>query len=185
MSKCSVAGCIKPTRTRKYYCEAHYYRIRRTGVTGQKKIKNYEKHGKHALVEYNIWSSMLGRCLNENNPRYSFYGGRGIKVCKRWQSFTNFLADIGERPTGMSLDRINNDKGYSPSNCRWATRVQQMNNRRSCHNLTFNGMTMTIAQWARHTGIKRATIKSRILYLKWDVQKALTTIDGRISSHES
>jgi len=80
---------------------------------------------------YDIWSDMIGRCTRPTHARYADYGGRGITVCERWRDFVNFYADMGDRPPGRSLDRENNDKGYSPDNCQWATAVEQRANRRA------------------------------------------------------
>lgn len=88
------------------------------------------KHGMSTTRIYRIWSDMVRRCTWPNHQRYADYGGRGITVCKRWLEFENFYADMGDRPEGRSLDRINNDAGYSPENCRWATGSQQAKNRR-------------------------------------------------------
>src|SRR5207237_8152031 len=97
--------------------------------------------------------------------------GRGITVCKRWHNFLNFLADMGEKPAGLSIERINNDKGYNPSNCKWATSVEQNRNHRGNHNLTIAGVTSPIVVWAERSGVDRRTILSRIRK-GWPVRRA-------------
>lgn len=110
---------------------------------------------------YKIWANIKQRCTNPNQPRYADYGGRGITLCERWHTFDNFYADVGDRPTGLTLDRIDNDKGYEPNNVRWASRKEQANNRSSNVVLTHNGLTMNLKQWAAHLGWKYGLIASR------------------------
>lgn len=87
-------------------------------------------HGLTGSPTYNSWRSMHSRCLNNNNPDYAEYGGRGVGICEKWKEFESFLADMGTRPQGMSLDRKDNDGNYEPSNCKWSTAKEQANNRR-------------------------------------------------------
>lgn len=87
-------------------------------------------HGLSHINTYRIWQGMIYRCENLDLKNYKYYGGRGIKVCTRWHAFENFLEDMGERPKGLSIDRINNDGNYEPGNCRWATSSEQNSNRR-------------------------------------------------------
>lgn len=107
------------------------------------------KHGlSHKIPEYAVWKSIRGRCNNPNDPSYFNYGGRGIKICLRWDNFAHFMTDMGRRPSdGHSLDRIDNNKGYSPDNCKWATRTEQNNNKRSNRSITYQGRTQNLQQW--------------------------------------
>ncbi len=124
--------------------------------------KDFRPKFNHPL--YMIWRSMLSRCLCKTHPSWKDYGGRGISVCERWQkNFHDFVADIGERPKGYTLERVDNDKGYSPDNCKWATRAEQAANKRNTTILTFNGETMTLTAWARKIGLKADTLKMRLL----------------------
>ena len=134
-----------------------------------------KKHGMSFSREYSTWRAMLDRCENKTYREYPDYGGRGIKICERWHDFNNFYADMGERPEGTTLDRIDNNGNYEPSNCRWATAKTQSNNRRSNTLITYNGRTQTLQQWADETGIYSGTISMRINHYGWSIEKALTT----------
>src|SRR6266404_9444036 len=117
---------------------------------GRPKIHGHS-HGDNGAgtPTYCAWRSMKTRCLNPNTRYYVNYGGRGIKVCERWlSSFANFLADMGEKPAGMSLDRIDVNGEYEHANCRWATMEEQRNNARNTPKVTFEGLTLGLAQWA-------------------------------------
>lgn len=137
--------------------------------------KNIVKNGKKFNKPmYNLWRDMVDRCTNKNNKRYSSYGGRGITVCDKWLTFYGFYRDMGDKPSGKSLDRIDNNKGYSRENCRWATPTEQNNNKRNSHYLTFNGKTQTITQWARELNINKGTLQTRIVKQKWPIERALS-----------
>lgn len=124
--------------------------------------------------EYAIWNSMKQRCRNPKNKQYPEYGGRGISVCDSWLRFENFFRDMGERPfKGASLERKDNNKGYSPDNCKWADRNTQNNNKRNNRPITINGVTKNLCQWADHYGIGHTTIFHRIK-AGWDVERAIT-----------
>ena len=131
-------------------------------------------HGKSKTRTYITWAEMRNRCENPGNVSYKYYGAKGIGVCKRWDKFENFYNDMGEKPVGKWIDRIDNRKGYSSDNCRWATPTEQQNNRTSNRHLTFDGKTKTMAEWGRELGMTRQTISSRLNRSKWPVEKALT-----------
>lgn len=111
---------------------------------------------------YFCWQDMRKRCSSPSMKSYKYYGGRGIHVCKRWESFKNFLADMGEKPAGTSLDRIDNDGNYEPSNCRWSTASMQQRNKRNNRFLTLNGERLCVTDWARRIGLSEAGITKRL-----------------------
>lgn len=112
---------------------------------------------------HQAWRAMIARCHNPSNGSYHNYGGRGISVCERWRGdFLAFLSDMGEPGAGLSIDRIDNENGYSPENCRWATRKEQGNNRRTCRYIEYNGEKMTVMQASNLSGISHANILQRI-----------------------
>lgn len=131
-------------------------------------------HGLYYTTSHSVWRNMKTRCNNPKSDRYKWYGRRGIKVCKRWELFENFYADMGEKPKGLTLERIDNNKGYSKKNCKWATHKEQANNRRTSRILTLNGVSLTIAQWSEKLNILPATICNRINKSGWSVQRTLT-----------
>lgn len=124
---CEASDCDK-VHLAKGYCTKHYQQLMAHGRLSPETQKEF--HGMASTPIYAIYMSMLRRCYNTNHKQYSDYGGRGITVCERWHKFSNFYKDMGERPKNRSLDRINNDGGYSPDNCRWATHKEQRNNTR-------------------------------------------------------
>lgn len=131
--------------------------------------------GKNRPPEFTVWLLMRDRCFNPNNKKYADYGGRGITMDPRWaDDFAAFYADMGPRPAGYEIDRINNDSNYEPGNCRWTTRVVNLNNCRSNAYVEWRGEVQTVAQWARRFGISDRTLWMRIFKLKWDVERAMT-----------
>jgi len=132
------------------------------------------RHGASHTPEHQAWGSMLQRCQNPAHKEFHHYGGRGIAVDERWQVFENFYEDMGARPEGTSLDRIDNERGYSPDNCRWATPYEQQQNRRNNVRYTVNGRTKVLAEWLRETGLPSSTVQNR-LRRGWSIHRALTT----------
>lgn len=130
-----------------------------------------------------VWCDMRARCESPKHKAYANYGGRGISVCERWQSFAAFLEDMGERPEGASLDRADNDLGYSPDNCRWATRQEQNSNRRNCLFVSDGEERVTLKEYCRRRSLRYRAIVKRIQDRKWPLQDALTIPvgSGRLS----
>lgn len=122
---------------------------------------------------YWVWAAMLGRCRNQNDPAFKNYGGRGITVCDEWQRFENFEKDMGPRPAGGLLDRIDNDGPYSPNNCRWSSRKEQNSNRRNCIYVTHGGEQVTLREYCRRQNLRYRPIVKRIQDRGWPIDLAL------------
>jgi hypothetical protein len=165
------------------YCDkefcVHLYRIKKglgefCSASCSTKF-NKPTHGKSRSRTYRSWAMMLQRCTNPKYTAFPKYGGAGITVSKEWsESFETFLSDLGERPIGKSLDRINGSLGYFKENCRWATRREQNQNLKSNRLLTFRGETKCISEWARTVGLPFMTVKNRIDRSGWTVEEALS-----------
>ena len=148
----------------------------RSGASRQCRSCGAKTHGGSKTPEYQIWRGIIQRCTNTKSPGYARYGARGISVCCRWRdNFPAFMLDIGTRPSAKhSIDRIDNDGNYEPSNCRWATKKQQERNKRSNHLIIHNGKTQTIAQWAEEVNVPRLVLYGRI-GLGWSMKQAIET----------
>jgi len=140
----------------------------------EKLLKRITSHGKANTKIYKLWTYMISRCHNPNDTCYDRYGGRGISVCDEWHDFEQFYADMGNCPDGMSIDRIDNDGNYEPDNCRWATIIQQANNKSSNAMIEFNGERMSMMDWSRKLGISYPALRHR-RQRGWSVERMLTT----------
>jgi len=132
----------------------------------------------HNLVNsptYRSWSNMKTRCLNKRNERYKDYGGRGIRITKKWLNFDGFLEDMGVKPDGYTIERIDNEKDYCKENCCWIPLSEQSKNRRFNRRFTFRGTTKTLSEWSRELGINITTIVMRLDSYGWSLEKTLTT----------
>lgn len=159
---------------------------RKTESCGCKALEgNNYKHGRARTPSHGSWAGMILRCTDPDRKHAEHYIGRGIKVCKHWQRFENFFADMGERPAGMTLDRTNNDGHYScghceecerngwPLNCRWATQQQQCRNTRQNRMVTFGEKTVTLMEWSQLLNVRFGTLRTR-LERGWSVERAFT-----------
>lgn len=131
------------------------------------------KHGGKGTGTYHVWKHMRQRCQNPKCKDYPNYGGRGIAICQRWNSFELFLQDMGPRPAGSTIERVDNEGGYCPENCIWQPREKQNQNKRSNRVLDHKGESHTLAEWGRITKIPARTIQRR-LFLGWSVARALS-----------
>lgn len=159
---------VSPSREgRGKYCS------RSCGVSAQMTKHGHQIRG-HTTPTYTTWAAMRNRCHAPGNSKYYMYGAKGVTVCQRWRdSFEAFLEDMGERPEGCTIDRVDGAKGYEPGNCRWATRTEQQRNVKSNVKIAFGGDTLCISEWGEKTGIPSRTISSR-LRRGWTAEQALT-----------
>jgi len=130
-------------------------------------------HGVSGTPTYRCWEAMLARCSNSEYKNY-----KNIEVCERWRKFENFLEDMGERPNGLTLERKDNSKGYYKENCKWATYIEQLKNRRNTVNITFDGKTKCLSDWIDLLGINKRGLVSRRISNGWSFARAVTTISN-------
>lgn len=160
-----LANRLKLLKNPKYNCgcvfrEELRQRMQKHGHT-QRLIHATGNPGVIASPTYQSWTAMKHRCLNPNHAAYHRYGGRGITICDEWLSFECFLKDMGERPEGTSLERINNDASYCKSNCCWASTKQQTRNRCNSRLYEAFGKSLTLPEWSAETGIHKSTLYHR------------------------
>lgn len=152
-------------------------------MASEARRESHKTHGLRYTRLYNIWSNMKSRCNNPKHTYYKNYGGRGITICQEWQndfqSFYNWAMANGYREK-LTIDRIDTNGNYEPSNCQWASRKAQQNNRRYNHIITYNGESHSISEWSRITGINKGALYSRI-YRGWSLEKTFSFVDGRRS----
>lgn len=161
-----------------YQCDCGNIIVRRCGYGGDscgcKAVEAFKKHAQHKGATFKVthgltksrtyssWQKMKQRCSDPKNNQYANYGGRGISVCDRWMSFENFIEDMGHRPEGTSIDRIDANGNYEPNNCRWSDAKSQARNRRNANKITIDGVERTLVEWSELSGTKACTIASRI-----------------------
>jgi hypothetical protein len=166
--------------------EIDHYPVRKGLVRGcgclwrETVLGSNKTHGLAGTRIYRLWSMMHDRCRNPRNPHYPTYGERGITVCHRWSDFEVFYADMGERPPGMTLNRIDNDGPYSPENCEWASAVAQGRNKTNNKLLTFQGKTQPLSAWAEELGLNYNTLNTRV-QRGWDDERVLATPIRKVS----
>lgn len=143
--------------------------LRSTATTNHKTT-----HGMYGTSTYNSWSSIITRCTNIKNHKYPDYGGRGIQVCDRWLIFENFLSDMGDRPLGTTIGRIDNNGNYIKENCEWQGNKTQARNKRNTRLFTFNNLTATLTEHCEILELNPSTVRSRLYTYKWPLERALT-----------
>ena len=144
-------------------------------IKNHDKVKHGHKRRTGQSATYTTWQSMIQRCHDPDFDSFKDYGAKGISVCERWLTFSSFLEDMGDRPIGKTLDRIDGKGNYEPGNCRWAGALEQANKKRSNQKLECDGVSMTIAEWSQRTGLDYGCLYKRVFQLGWTPERALTT----------
>lgn len=175
---CSVELCDQPARG-KGFCQPHYMRWLRHGDPLAGGPRHRPAAEWSASPAYDVWANMRQRCEDPASTAYSNYGGRGIAVCERWKDFGAFLEDMGQPPAGMTIERCDNNRGYEPDNCRWATPLEQGRNKRNNRLLTIGSETQPMSVWAERAGLKVGTLHARLKH-GWppSIAVALDPIEG-------
>ena len=141
-------------------------------ATRRRCTKHGHKRRGHSTRTYSAWEAMRRRCNNRNQKSWANYGGRGITVCERWESYETFLRDMGECQEGMSLERLDVDKSYSPENCCWIPRRRQARNKTNTLRVEYKGQSKCLADWAEDLGILYGTLYNRLYRYGWTVERA-------------
>ena len=173
---CPVCGEVFYSRDseRKMFCSRFCYGKHKSLEMSHPDYNHYKKHGMAKTRTYRVWAGMKDRATNIKGRDATNYIGRGIGVCDRWLFFENFLEDMGEAPEGMTLERIDVNGDYGPHNCRWASLQEQLNNTRRNIIITYNGVSDTLANWARILGFKYEALLNRY-HRNWSIERMMTT----------
>jgi hypothetical protein len=174
MKKCKITGCDK-NHIARGFCNTHYAQMRRKGFPDGS-VNSCITHGMTGSPTWMSWQAMIARCTRPSSISYKHYGAKGIKICDRWRdSFINFLADMGERPAGKTLDRRKNNMDYCPENCRWSSVKEQNENRSNTKIYEFDGKYMNLYGWAKELNTSPAALHYRINKMGLSVEIALST----------
>jgi len=145
----------------------------------EKIVERSTTHGMSRRKEYFVWKTMRQRCENPNNKSYKNYGARGISVCTRWENFANFFEDMGDCPKGMTLERLDNDKGYYPENCRWETRATQSRNKRNVLLVRYKGEDRLFCDVVADEGVSRKAVYQRYVTQGWTLERSIEVTKAR------
>lgn len=164
---CVLCGSSKVAKRGDLVTNSKRHQVKSCGCLWKK------SNGMSRSRTYSCWAKMISRCVNSNHPSFHNYGGRGIKVCKKWTSFKEFYKDMGDVPVGKSIERVDNNGSYNPENCKWATVREQSLNRRTNRILCYGGKRRSLSEWSEKLKIPRTTIHNRLMR-GWSINDALS-----------